>query len=67
MDFDDLEDEGLFINDPLEFLFKQNKPDDVAAEEAEVITTLIRRILNYEPSERPSAGELLWEKWFEDA
>lgn len=62
-------DEGLdphFINDPLEILFGKNKPDDIDAEEAKVITQLIRKILRYEPSERPTASELLQHKWFNE-
>ncbi|KAL2135241.1 hypothetical protein VTI74DRAFT_9333 [Chaetomium olivicolor] len=62
----EMEDYELFINDPLEVLFERNKPDDIDAEEARVIATLIRRILKYDASERPSAEELLREKWFED-
>lgn len=63
---DGIKDEELFINKPLEVLFEENKPDDVDGEEAAAITKLIRRILKYDPSERPSAKELLEDKWFED-
>lgn len=62
-----LEEEGPFINDPLEVLFEKNKPDDIDSEEAELITGLIRRILRYDPSERPSSAELLKDEWFNDA
>ncbi|KAK3942500.1 hypothetical protein QBC46DRAFT_406245 [Diplogelasinospora grovesii] len=61
------EDKEPFMNVPLEVLFERNKPDDIDAEEAAVVTTLIRHILKYDPSERPSAEELLKEKWLEDA
>jgi hypothetical protein len=62
----EMEDEELFVNDSLEILFERNKPDDIDVEEAGVVTTLIRRILKYDVSERPSTEELLKEKWFED-
>jgi hypothetical protein len=58
--------DGPFINDPLEVLFDENKPDDIDAEEAKVITTLIRQILKYDPSQRPSAEEILGHPWFRD-
>ena len=63
---DDMEDDEVFINDPLEVLFEQNKPADIDAEEAGAITALIRRILKYNASERPSAAEILQEKWLEE-
>ena len=56
------EDDELFINVPLETLFAQNKPDDIDAEESEVIISLIRRMLRYDPAGRPSAAELLKEE-----
>jgi serine/threonine protein kinase len=58
--------EGPFINQPLEVQFEKNKPDDVDAAEAKVITTLIREILQYEPSKRPTAEQLLKHPWFKD-
>ncbi|KAG7285230.1 hypothetical protein NEMBOFW57_009851 [Staphylotrichum longicolle] len=60
-------DYEVFINDPLELLFEQNKPADIDADEAGIITALIRRILKYKASERPSAAEILKDKWFKDA
>ena len=60
------EDSELFAKFPLETLFYKNKPNDIDAEEAAKITALIRRILRYDASERPSVGELLKEKWFAD-
>ncbi|KAI9830155.1 MAG: hypothetical protein M1819_005832 [Sarea resinae] len=53
-----------WVNDSLEVLFEQNKPDDIDTEEAKVITELIRSILQFEPSQRPSAEELLQHPWF---
>lgn len=51
----------------LEQLFDENKPDTIDENEARVITDLIRRILRYDPAERPSAADLLAEEWFQDA
>lgn len=56
--------EEPYINVPLETLFEKNKPVDMPASEARVVTSLIRRILRYEASERPSARELLEDEWF---
>jgi serine/threonine protein kinase len=56
----------MITDDPLETRFDKNKPDDIDAEEAKVITALIRRILRYEPSERPTAAELIEHEWFMD-
>ena len=58
--------EGPYIEDPLEVLFDRNKQNDIDAEEAKVVTTLIRQILRYEPSERPSAQDILEHPWFQD-
>jgi hypothetical protein len=67
MDDHDMDEDEVFINDPLEVLFERNKPADIDAEEAGVITALIRRILRYNASDRPSAAEIPREKWLEDA
>lgn len=55
-----------WISEPLEAQFRKNKPDDIGSEESVIITTLIRRILRYNPSERPTADELLQEEWFKE-
>lgn len=60
------DDTTLFISDSLEVQFEKNKPDDIDSEEAKVITELIRKILRYEPSERPTAADLLQHSWFKD-
>jgi len=65
-DGDDKMEDGIWINDPLEKLFEKNKPEDIDEAEAEVVTALIRQILKYEPSQRPSALELLQHPWFRD-
>lgn len=55
-----------FINEPLEVQFGQNKPDDIDEDESKVITELIRGILQYEPSRRPTAEQLLGHEWFQE-
>jgi PAS domain-containing protein len=65
-DGDDKMQDGIWINDSLEKLFEKNKPEDIDEAEAEVVTALIRQILKYEPSQRPSALELLQHPWFRD-
>ncbi|KAH6980857.1 serine protein kinase [Ilyonectria sp. MPI-CAGE-AT-0026] len=61
---DDLFNPELHVDDSLETLFGQNKPDDVDEAESAVIIALIRRILNYDPALRPTAEELLEDPWF---
>lgn len=56
----------MITNDSLENQFDKNKPDDIDSEEAKIITELIRKILRYEPSERPTAADLLQHGWFKD-
>lgn len=55
-----------YIDDPLEVRFKEYKPKDIDDMEAGVITSLIRSILRYEPSQRPTAEELLKHSWFQE-
>ena len=61
----DFED-GPFINEHLEALFEKNKPTDMSTAESQIITTLIRQILRYDPSDRPTATQLLEHEWFKD-
>lgn len=61
---DDLFNPELHVDDSLETLFGQNKPDDVDEAESALIIALIRRILNYDPALRPTAEELLEDPWF---
>ncbi|QKX57219.1 uncharacterized protein TRUGW13939_04327 [Talaromyces rugulosus] len=56
----------MITNDSLEVQFNKKKPDDIDSEEAKVVTELIRKILRYEPSERPTAADLLQHSWFKD-
>lgn len=54
------------IDDTLEVRFKEHKPDDIDDLEAGLITSLIRSILRYEPSQRPTAEEILKHPWFHE-
>ena len=58
--------EGPIISESLELQFEKNKPEDIDAVESKVITRLIREILQYEPSKRPTAEQLLRHPWFKD-
>ncbi|KAH0848644.1 Serine/threonine-protein kinase SRPK [Fonsecaea pedrosoi] len=55
-----------YVDDPLELRFKEYRPKDIDDEEAGMITSLIRSILRYEPSQRPTAEELLKHSWFRE-
>jgi serine/threonine protein kinase len=61
----DGQDEPI-IDDPLEVRFQEYKPKDIDDVEAGVITSLILSILRYEPSQRPTAEELLKHSWFRE-
>ena len=61
----DFELDAHFINEPLEALFEKNKPGDMSTAEAQLVTSLIRQILQYDPSDRPTATQLLEHEWFE--
>jgi serine/threonine protein kinase len=50
--------------DPLETFFNKERPQDISEEETKIVTTLIRRILQYDPEKRPAAEELLQDPWF---
>jgi non-specific serine/threonine protein kinase len=58
--------DGPFVNEPLEVLVGKNKPANMSPAEAQVVTSLIRQILRYEPSDRPTATQLLQHEWFQD-
>ena len=60
-------EDGPWIDPPLEKRFEEEKPGDIDTVEAGVITSLIRGILRYEPSQRPSAAEILRHPWFEES
>ncbi|RMD39982.1 hypothetical protein DV735_g5141, partial [Chaetothyriales sp. CBS 134920] len=59
-------EDGLYIDEPLEVKFQEYKPSEIDDVEAGVITLLIRSILKYEPSQRPTPGELLKHAWFQE-
>jgi serine/threonine protein kinase len=48
----------------LETAFDRFKPTDISDSEAAKITLLIRRILQYDPTERPTASQILQDEWF---
>jgi serine/threonine protein kinase len=49
---------------PLEKIFDKCKPVDFPDEEAERVTALLRRILQYGPAKRPTPSQLLQDPWF---
>ncbi|KAI9758255.1 MAG: hypothetical protein M4579_003114 [Chaenotheca gracillima] len=59
------ETQGPFINERLEVLFEKGKPADMPAEEAQAVISLLRLILRYNPSERPTAAQILEHEWFQ--
>lgn len=66
---EEIEDDDFaepFINEPLEAQFSLNKPEDIDEGEARVITALIREMLQYERSRRPTAEQLLRHEWFQE-
>ncbi|KAL2061510.1 hypothetical protein VTL71DRAFT_6887 [Oculimacula yallundae] len=60
------EDEGPHIWDDLEKSFEKNKSEEVDEEQSSIIVSLIRKIMQYDPQKRPSAGELLKHPWFKE-
>jgi non-specific serine/threonine protein kinase len=56
--------EPLLVEDfTMEQLFDQTRPD-VDEDEAQQIKTLIRRIMQYDPTKRPLPFEILDDPWF---
>ena len=53
-----------FDHQPLEVMLHEDKNGDVGDEEEREILGLLRDVLRFEPSERPSAAELLARPWF---
>ncbi|OJD11941.1 CMGC/SRPK protein kinase [Emergomyces pasteurianus Ep9510] len=64
--YPNFENDAPFINERLEVLFEKNKPADMSTAEAEVVTSLIRQILQYDASGRPTVAQLLEHEWFKD-
>lgn len=54
----------LYQGPSLEEAFQESMPEGIENEEATHILTLLRAILQYEPSLRPSTEELLEDQWF---
>ncbi|KAH3978977.1 hypothetical protein HBH70_097650 [Parastagonospora nodorum] len=57
-------DEEPYIYDSIEILFAKNKSPEIGEEEAAIVVSLMRRILEYDPEQRPTAEELLKNPWF---
>ncbi|TKW51824.1 Dual specificity tyrosine-phosphorylation-regulated kinase 3 [Colletotrichum tanaceti] len=58
------EEEPLMLEQTsMEELFDQAEPD-ISEEEAGAVKALVRRVLRYNPAERPSPAELLRDPWF---
>lgn len=51
----------------LEEMFDTDKPDEMGAEEATTVKKLLRQILQYDESKRPSTSDLLKHPWFAHA
>ncbi len=51
--------------DPLEKKFRENKPDTIDEAEEKEIVGLLRWILRFDASQRPSAADILNHSWFE--
>jgi serine/threonine protein kinase len=49
---------------PLDEYFDLQKPSSLDAAESQVIVTLLRQILNYDPARRPRTSDLLEHPWF---
>ena len=49
----------------MEAAFGLTKPE-LSVEEGDKVKKLVRRILQYDPSKRPSAEEILCDPWFTD-
>ena len=50
---------------PLEQLFETVKPSEMKPEESKMVKALLRQILQYDASKRPSTSELLQHPWFQ--
>ncbi|KAI9731521.1 MAG: hypothetical protein M1834_004641 [Cirrosporium novae-zelandiae] len=49
---------------PLEDFFDQNKPSDMTPDEAHLVKTLLRQILQYDREKRPTVSQILKHPWF---
>lgn len=57
-------DDEPYIHESIDTLFAENKSPEITDEEEQVLVPLMRRILDFEPAQRPSAEELLQHPWF---
>ena len=66
--YEDPEETDLLSNKmkSLEDFFDENKPADLSDEESTMVKTLLRRILQYEPANRPTPAQILQDPWFTD-
>lgn len=54
----------IYIGPSLDELLEKWKPKQMDEEELAKLTTVLRRMLQYEPNLRPSTAELLEDDWF---
>ncbi|OAA59695.1 Protein kinase-like domain protein [Niveomyces insectorum RCEF 264] len=60
--------EPLILPTPtMEDMFDEAAPEVGSTAEAQQIKSLVRRILQYDPSQRPTAAEILQDPWFAEA
>ncbi|KAL9129171.1 MAG: hypothetical protein Q9217_002311 [Psora testacea] len=48
----------------LEDYLIKGKPHDMGGQEADLLLSLLRKLLQYDPANRPSTGEILMHPWF---
>jgi serine/threonine protein kinase len=57
-------DDEPYIHESIEVLFAGHKSPEIDDEKSAVLVLLMRQILEYDPSKRPSAEDLLKHSWF---
>lgn len=53
----------IYVGPTMEDKFEENRPKCIDSEEASKVLSLLRRILQYEPDQRPSTAEILEDEW----